>query len=97
MNNLQCAQEYFEALNILIRRYMRNDVIFPLLLTNPKNTRINLDKAGCLYQCAMTSLHYSQFQRAAWYILALGKFLSQHFGEKQVDNAVNQARQVFAM
>ena len=97
MSNLSSSQDYVDALNTLVRRYMRNDIVFPLMLSNPKRTRLNLDKAGSLYQCAMTSLNYLQYQRAAWYILALEKYFSKHFNETVVERALNHINQEFTV
>lgn len=71
-----------EALNSIMSKYMVKDVVYPLLLSDPQSTHRNLDKAGALYQCAMTSIRFSQFRRASWYVLALNTFLCNHFGCK---------------
>ena len=76
-----------EALYEIKRRYICEERVYPLILANPTKTRLDLDKAGALYQCALTAIHFSQYRRASWYILALNKFAADHFSSSTVTEA----------
>lgn len=77
-----------EALYAIKRCYICEETVYPLILSNPTKTRLDLDKAGALYQCALTAIHFSQYRRASWYVLALYKFAEDHFSS----GAVNEAK-----
>lgn len=78
--NADSAELLKNAADRIYHRYITENHIYPLLLSDAKVTRNHLNRAGMLYQSVQSSIRFAQYRRAVWYIRALDKFCRYNFG-----------------
>lgn len=78
-------KEGLESLAEQTRRYfICREKVYPLLLSDPENIRLDLQKAGALYHNIITSLQFKQYHRAVLYLVAFRQFCEKTFGHKRI-------------
>lgn len=66
------------------RCFICQENLYPLLLSDPENIRLDLQKAGALHHSIITSLQFKQYHRAVLYLAVFRKFCEKTFVDKRI-------------